>query len=69
MTRQRTPSGNEDTTFVRCKRCKFPCNTERDRSGDGSGVRLEAITHTASTAPHNPVVFVGCPFCGTKAYK
>ena len=67
--RQRTPSGNEDTTMKRCQRCGFPCDTSRDKTGPGSGVRFEAITHTATTAPDNPVVFSGCPLCGTRNYE
>ena len=68
MSRTRTPSGNEDTTFGRCSRCGFPVNTDRDKTGDGSGVRYSAITHTATTAPDNPVVIAGCGFCGTKNF-
>ncbi len=67
--RLRTPSGNEDTTFARCTRCGFPVKTDRDKTGPGSGVRYEAITHTAATAPDNPVVFSGCPFCGSRNYE
>jgi hypothetical protein len=66
--RQRTPSGNEDATFKRCKKCGFPCDTSRDKTGSGSGIRYEAIIHTATTAPDNPVVTSGCPFCGTRNY-
>lgn len=66
--RLRTPSGNEDTTFGRCARCGFPVNTDRDKTGPGSGLRYDAISHTATTAPDNPVVTSGCAFCGTKAY-
>ncbi len=68
MSRTRTPSGNEDTDFVRCKRCGFPCNTDRDKTGSGSGVRYEAITHTAATAPDDPVHVAGCGFCNTKNF-
>jgi len=68
MTRTRTPSGTEDTTHVRCKRCGFQCDTDRDRTGQGSGVRYDAISHTATTAPDDPVHIAGCPFCNTKNY-
>ena len=66
--RQRTPSGNEDTTFGRCARCGFPVKTDRDKTGSGSGLRYEAISHTAATAPDNPIVVAGCGFCGTKNF-
>ena len=68
MAKTRIPQGNEDTNFVRCSRCGFFCNTERDARGSGSGVRYEAITHTASTAPDNPIHVAGCPFCNTKNF-
>ena len=65
----RIPSGNEDSNKTRCKRCGFlGVDTERDKTGGGSGIRLESITHTADTAPDNPVVISGCPFCGSRNY-
>lgn len=67
--KSRQPHGNEDNNKVRCKRCGFlGVDKERDKTGSGSGIRYESITHTASTAPDDPVVIEGCPFCGTKAY-
>lgn len=48
MSRTRTPSGNEDTTTKRCKRCGFPVKTDRDKTGPGSGVRYSALTDAAS---------------------
>jgi len=69
MGKTRTPSGNEDTTFFRCTRCGFPCNTDRDKTGSGSGLTYVAVTHTQDQCPDDPVVVAGCPFCGTKAYK
>jgi hypothetical protein len=67
--RQRTPSGNEDATFKRCKRCGFPCNTDRDKTGPGSGLIYVAVTHTATACPDNPTVISGCPFCGSRNYE
>ncbi len=69
MSRTNTPSGNEDTT-MRCKRCGFPAvDTQRDKTGSGSGLIYVAVTHTATSCPDNPTVIAGCPFCGCKAYK
>jgi hypothetical protein len=65
--RTRTPSGNEDN-MVRCKRCGFPCDSERDKTGAGEGLTYVAVTHTASTCPDDPTVVSGCPFCGTRNY-
>lgn len=65
----RNPTGNEDSNKVRCKRCGFfGVDKERDKTGSGSGIRYESVTHTASTAPDNPIVISGCPNCGTKNY-
>lgn len=70
MAKTRNPSGNEDTDKVRCKRCGFRgVDKTRDKTGSGSGLRYDSITHTASTAPDNPVVVSGCPFCGTRSYE
>lgn len=67
--RTRTPTGTEDKNFFRCKRCHFPCNTERDRtSGSESGVTLVEKTIGLGTA-FDPVVSAGCSFCGTFNYK
>lgn len=67
--KNRQPQGNEDSNKVRCKRCGFlGVDKERDKTGSGSGIHYYPIAHTANTAPHNPVVTGGCPFCGTKAY-
>jgi len=69
MAKTRTPTGNEDSNKVRCRRCGFTgVDKLRDKTGSGSGIRYESITHTAATAPDNPIVFAGCPECGTKAY-
>jgi len=68
VSRTRTPSGNEDTTFVRCKKCGFPCNTDRDKTGSGSGLSYVAVSHTADTCPDNPTKISGCAFCGTRNY-
>ena len=64
----RQPQGNEDSNKIRCQRCGFWCDTARDKTGSGSGIRLVSITHTADTAPDNPTVIAGCPKCGTKNY-
>ena len=60
---------NKDTTFFRCKRCHFPCNTDRDRSsGSGSGVNLVEKTIGSGIA-FDPEVSGGCPQCGSYAFK
>jgi len=68
MAKTHVPSGNEDDTFYRCKRCGFPCNTDRDATGDGSGITLTATT-ISGTSLYDPIVSSGCVFCGTKNYK
>lgn len=72
--RTRDPIGNEDNNFFRCKRCGFPCNLSRDRTGPGSGLRYDSVTYSGSsdlgwdTGPDDPVVVQGCPYCGTKNF-
>ncbi len=68
MSRTRTPSGNEDETFVRCRRCGVPLDTDRNKSGSGSGLTYVAVTHTQSQCPDDPTVVSGCWFCGTRNY-
>jgi len=68
MARTKQPSGNEDTTFFRCKRCNFPCKLDRDRVGSGSGITLTSTTDAGRTF-YDPIVVRGCPFCGTLNYK
>jgi len=67
--RERNPSGNEDINFFRCKKCGFPCDLKRDKTGPGSGLRYDPITHSSDTAPDDPVVISGCPKCGTRNYR
>lgn len=68
MAYTRRPTGNEDTDFFRCKRCGFPCNLSRDKTGPGSGLTYSSIIEGSGTITV-PVVQQGCPFCGTKNYK
>jgi hypothetical protein len=67
--RTRNTTGNEDNNFFRCKRCGFPCDLSRDKTGPGSGLNYVEISHTTDTAPDDPQVIAGCPMCGTKNYK
>ena len=67
MARTKTPTGNETTTKIRCKRCHFWCDTERDKTGSGSGVSLVSTTDAGRTF-YDPQVVAGCPNCGTKNY-
>ena len=70
MSRTRIPHGNEDVNFFRCKRCNFPCNLSRDKTGTGSGLRYDDVTYTGdNVGPSDPVAISGCPYCGTKNYK
>ncbi len=70
MAKTRTPSGNEDSNKFTCRRCGFRgVDLIRDKTGPGSGIKLEAIAHTGATAPDNPVVVAGCPFCGSKNFR
>ena len=72
MARTRTPSGNEDTTSVRCKRCRHWCNTDKDKTGPGSGVSLVYTTTVGNDGTwtgYDPTHTAGCPFCNTKNYK
>lgn len=57
--------GLDDDNKVRCKKCGFICDLERDKQGDGSGVTFTSVTDSASD---NPVAVSGCPFCGTRNY-
>ena len=69
MTQERRPSGNEDVDKVRCRRCGFPgVDLKRDKLGPGSGLVYQSVTHTAATAPDEPVAVAGCPQCGCKNY-
>lgn len=68
MAKTKIPHGNEDTTSFKCKRCGFTCNTDRDRTGSGSGISLTAITINGKSL-YDPIVSSGCPFCGTRNYK
>lgn len=68
MSRNRIPTGNEDTTTFRCKRCGFLCNTDRDKTGSGSGITLSAIT-IAGKSLYDPIVHSGCPNCGCRNYQ
>jgi len=68
MAKTKIPSGNEDTTSFKCRRCGFVCNTERDKIGSGSGVSLDATTING-TSLYDPTVVAGCPFCGSFNYK
>ncbi len=83
--KSRQPQGNEDSNKTRCRRCGFlGVDKKRDKSGPGSGLRYEAIPHTAtfvrydiatnawvtaSSAPDDPIRIAGCGFCGTKNYE
>ena len=72
MARTRTPSGNEDTTTFRCRRCGFPCNLDKDKTGPGSGVSLVYTTTVGNDGTwtgYDPTVVAGCIFCGSKNYK
>jgi len=69
MARTKIPSGNEDVNVFRCTRCGFLCDLSRDKTGPGSGLRYDSISHSSDTAPDDPVVVQGCPFCGTKNYQ
>ena len=67
--KSRIPSGNEDRNFFRCVRCGFPCDLSRDKIVRGTGIRNKAISHTASTAPDDPVTgYGGCAQCGCGDY-
>ena len=67
--RNRTPSGNEDVHFFRCVRCGFPCDMSRDKIVQGTGIRNTEVSHTADTAPDDPVTgYGGCPQCGQGDY-
>ena len=70
MAKTRTPTGNEDYNFFRCKRCKFPCDLSRDRTGTGEGLRYDTLSRETrtGTGPDDPVVTSGCPQCGCKNY-
>lgn len=68
MAKTKTPHGNEDDSFFRCRRCNFPVNLRRDKTGSGSGISLTAITINGKSL-YDPVVSSGCPFCGTRNYK
>ncbi len=68
MARTRKAEGNEDN-MVRCKRCGFPCDTTRDKTGSGSGLTYVAVTHSATACPDNPTVVSGCPQCGSRNYR
>jgi len=69
MAHTKIPTGNEDVNVFRCKRCGQWCDLVRDKTGPGEGIRYESITHTADTAPDNPIVTRGCPYCGTLNYQ
>jgi hypothetical protein len=69
MSRQRTPIGNEDTNFFRCRRCGFPCDLSRDRLGPGTGISHDVLDRDSGvTGPDDPVVKGGCAQCGSKNY-
>ena len=69
MAHTKNPSGNEDRNKTRCVRCGFWCDLSRDKIVSGTGIRNEAISHTASTAPDDPVTgYGGCPQCGAGDY-
>ena len=68
MAKTNRPTGNEDTTFTRCRRCGFPCDTSRDKTGDGSGLTYVSVSHTATYCPDDPTVVAGCPQCGSKNF-
>jgi len=69
MAKTRRPTGNEDTGFFRCVLCGFPCDLTRDKIVRGTGIKNTAITHTASTAPDDPITgYGGCPQCGKGDY-
>lgn len=64
----RIPSGGEETK-VKCRRCGFLCDTSRDKTGAGSGLRYESVEYDGSTVAYKDIVVAGCPMCGTKNYK
>ena len=69
MARTRIPIGNEDTHTFKCKRCGFPLSLDRERTGDGSGITLTAVT-IAGKSLYDPIIKRGaCPFCGTKNFQ
>lgn len=69
MARTRNPSGNEDTNFFRCKRCGFPCDLSRDKTGPGSGLTYASVVVEGTTFTYNPTASQGCGLCGCKNYK
>jgi len=65
----RTPIGNEDSEFVRCVRCGFPCNLSRDKVKAGNGNVYFDYTHTQDQAPNDFRSTFGCPKCGRGEYN
>lgn len=70
MARTRIPSGNEDTDFVKCRRCGFPCKLSRDKIKPGNGKVFTTLTGVVSQTqyPDNWTVTYGCPQCGRGDY-
>ncbi len=59
----------DDGRYFKCWNCGFVCDSQRDITGDGSGVTTTTYVDTDGVIKYMPDVVSGCPFCGTQQYQ
>jgi hypothetical protein len=44
--------------YVHCRHCGFPCDTMRDKLGDGSGATAILVSQPVDSADYNPSIYM-----------
>ena len=63
-------SDSHDGKYFKCWNCKFVCDKDRDKTGDGVGYEVvDVVDPYTGISNKTQQVTSGCPFCGSLNWR